>query len=483
MPDYAGQILRVDPATGKVDATYLHVDDSDNLMTSQDTDAVWNLCGINMAAAPVLDTRIITGTLLDGSVFSYEVLHFTSRNKDFYLLQPDYAPEAIATLATSVSQGPLTGPVFYPDRGMTLDDEPLRIGEALMVRFNAAGAAIGRSIQDVVVSDDDALIQFDGQGGAPDSETGEGAEVLFGPLHRSHAFNTAVDGQMTLVNVNCMIGDEVGFFRALRYPVQTANGEMVYYIPRGTVDLTVITKFVSESPVAGSVDGLNYAAFGLNQDRVTITGTAAGNFIEGGITHDRLLGLGGADSLVGGLGADSIEGGLGNDNLQGGSQNDILRGGGGNDLVQGGNDRDSLFGDAGNDQLIGNWGNDTLFGGLGNDKLLSGSDNDQLFGGAGNDLLNAYHEDDTLDGGAGADTLIGGTGKDVFVFRDDGSTDRISDFQNGQDRIDIDVTFADLTITTLSPGTVRIAYEDAVLIVADLAHDLVAADFTAADFL
>ena len=474
MPEYAGQILRVDPATGKVDATYLHIDDSDNLMSSQDAAAVWNLCGIDMAAAPALDTRIITGTLLDGSAFSYEVLHFTSRNKDFYILLSDNAPESVATVATTVSQGPLSSPIPYPGHGMTLDDEPLRIGEALMVRFNAGGTVIGRSIQDVVVSDDDGLIQTTG-------ETGEGAEVLFGPDNDTQDFSTAA---MTLVRVSYQSAAGNGTFEALRYSIDAGTGTQVYYIPRsGSVDLSTITKYLSETVLAGSVSGQTYAAFGLNQDRVTTTGTAAGNFIEGGIIHDRILGLGGADRLVGGLGADSLNGGLGNDILQGGSQNDILRGGGGNDLVQGGNDRDSMFGDAGNDQLIGNWGNDTLFGGLGNDRLLAGSDSDQLFGGAGNDFLNAYNEDDTLDGGTGTDTLIGGNGSDVFVFRDDGSSDRITDFQNGQDRIDIDVAFAALTITTLSPGTVRIAYDGAVLIVADLAHNLTAADFTAADFL
>ena len=51
------------------------------------------------------------------------------------------------------------------------------------------------------------------------------------------------------------------------------------------------------------------------------------------------------------------------------------------------------------------------------------------------------------------------------------------------DHIDLDVAFADLTITTVSPGTVRIVHSGEVLLVSDLAGVLTAANFTAADFL
>nr|WP_244307269.1 M10 family metallopeptidase C-terminal domain-containing protein [Azotobacter salinestris] len=71
-------------------------------------------------------------------------------------------------------------------------------------------------------------------------------------------------------------------------------------------------------------------------------------------------------------------------------------------------------------------------------EILAGKDGDDRLHGAGGD--------DLLDGGAGRDTLSGGTGADVFRFsaRNDsyrtdseGFSDRILDFDPGQDRIDL----------------------------------------------
>ena len=483
MPLYAGQVLRVVAATGEVSATYLKIDDADTLLSSLDATSVYNICGEDLPAAPVLDSRLITGTRLDGSTYSYDAVHFFARGKDFYLLRSDTAPESIATVATSTPQGAVD-PLPYLSRNLSLDDQPLLSGHALMVRFNALGAVTGKSVQDVTVSDDDALIQFDGQNGAPNSETGVGAQVLFGPDHNAFDFNTTAGGQMALVRVSYHAATGNGTFEALRYTLPVAGGSQVYYLPKlGSVDLATVTRYLGETLLAASADGLNYADFGLNQDRQTTSGTGLANFIAGEIAPDRILGLGGADSLVGGMGADLLDGGAANDLLQGGSQNDLLLGGTGSDQNFGGNDRDRLYGGTGDDRLTGNWGNDTLFGGAGNDRLASGSDNDLLFGGDGSDVLNAFDNDDTLDGGAGADTLTGGTGADVFVFHNDGATDRISDFANGSDHIALDVAFATLTITTISPGTVQITNGGEVLIVADLAHLLTAADLTAADFI
>lgn len=60
-----------------------------------------------------------------------------------------------------------------------------------------------------------------------------------------------------------------------------------------------------------------------------------------------------------------------------------------------------------------------------------------LEGRGGNDVLQGYEGNDTLIGGLGSDTLTGGSGKDVFVFANDGSTDTITDFVSGADKIDL----------------------------------------------
>lgn len=70
----------------------------------------------------------------------------------------------------------------------------------------------------------------------------------------------------------------------------------------------------------------------------------------------------------------------------------------------------------------------TVTGTAGDDRLLGSAGADVLRGGAGDDFL---HD------GAGADLLTGGAGADVFVFAKDGMTDRLSDFQQGSDHIDL----------------------------------------------
>lgn len=89
-------------------------------------------------------------------------------------------------------------------------------------------------------------------------------------------------------------------------------------------------------------------------------------------------------------------------------------------------------------------GRDDLFGPGGNDTLKGLGGNDRLFGDAGDDALQGGGGKDWLLGGSGLDQLSGGAAGDRFVFRavsDSGNTrqtaDRILDFQDGADRIDL----------------------------------------------
>lgn len=66
--------------------------------------------------------------------------------------------------------------------------------------------------------------------------------------------------------------------------------------------------------------------------------------------------------------------------------------------------------------------------GAGNDVLQGNDVANNLDAGAGNDVLT---------GGKGDDILTGGAGNDTFVFASDGSTDTITDFQTGADKIDL----------------------------------------------
>ncbi len=98
-------------------------------------------------------------------------------------------------------------------------------------------------------------------------------------------------------------------------------------------------------------------------------------------------------------------------------------------LIQGGSGKDKLTGTNGADLILGGDGDDTLNGRSGGDRLEGGAGNDKLTGGGGADVLI---------GGAGNDTLKGGGGADLFTFDAFGfGVDRITDFTNGTDKIDL----------------------------------------------
>ncbi len=187
-----------------------------------------------------------------------------------------------------------------------------------------------------------------------------------------------------------------------------------------------------------------------------ITGGEGNDFLNGQHDNDILDGGEGNDSILGGFGNDVLTGGEGNDTLSGQSNDDVLDGGNGDDLLIGGFGNDTLTGAAGRDTLDGGGnddrvsggdgddlirgggGNDTLDGNDGNDTLNGGDQADLLRGDAGNDLLRGDAGLDTLDGGAGNDVLTGGANRDTFVFANRYGSDRITDFEDNLDRIQLD---------------------------------------------
>lgn len=79
----------------------------------------------------------------------------------------------------------------------------------------------------------------------------------------------------------------------------------------------------------------------------------------------------------------------------------------------------------------------TLTGGISNDTLTGGAASDILLGGFGDDTLSGAGGRDILSDGAGADILTGGAGADLFILCSDGTTDTITDFNPGQDKLDL----------------------------------------------
>jgi serralysin len=106
----------------------------------------------------------------------------------------------------------------------------------------------------------------------------------------------------------------------------------------------------------------------------------------------------------------------------------VIHTGADNDLIDGNGGNDVIFARAGNDIVLGGTGSDNIFGGQGNDALRGDAGRDGIYGGAG---------DDRITGGAGFDQLFGGGGADVFVFATGDGRDRVFDFRNGVDKIDL----------------------------------------------
>jgi Ca2+-binding RTX toxin-like protein len=178
--------------------------------------------------------------------------------------------------------------------------------------------------------------------------------------------------------------------------------------------------------------------------------------LSGGTGHDRITGGDGADEITGNWGHDTLTGFRGSDTMDGGSGNDrmIWNNGDGSDRMDGGQGYDTVvvngsdtdgdsFTIAGNGARVdfdrvnlipfsldigstevlrvnGGQGHDTIRGGNG----LDGKIELELNGGAGWDVLRGGDGDDVLTGGSGSDTFVFGRGEDT-----------ITDFQNGQDKI------------------------------------------------
>lgn len=140
------------------------------------------------------------------------------------------------------------------------------------------------------------------------------------------------------------------------------------------------------------------------------------------------------------------------------------------DLV-GTRNADHFTGGSEDNQLIGNLGDDTLLGGDGVDRLYGNTGADFLDGGVGNDFLFGGKNDDVLAGGEGFDRLEGGRGSDIFVFADNGGTDRIFDYEGDRDVIHILDHLGDFEGLTIADqgADLSIGYDGGTILLVDQA--------------
>ena len=177
--------------------------------------------------------------------------------------------------------------------------------------------------------------------------------------------------------------------------------------------------------------------------RDRIIGDENDNVISGGAERDKLAGAGGDDRLFGGDGGDILRGDEGADQLDGGAGIDVAdyttsdagvsitlgRSASGGD-AEGDvlTNIENVTGSAHRDRIIGDENDNLISGGAERDKLAGADGDDRLFGGDGGDILR---------GDRGADQLTGGTGRDSFVFTKGGGADLVTDFEAGNDRLDV----------------------------------------------
>ncbi|HEY9624977.1 MAG TPA: hypothetical protein V6C78_31920 [Crinalium sp.] len=142
----------------------------------------------------------------------------------------------------------------------------------------------------------------------------------------------------------------------------------------------------------------------------------------------------------------------------------------GDDLLQGTLQRDAIRGFTGNDTILGLAGNDRLLGDAGNDRLVGGAGRDILSGGIGSDIL---------DGETGNDVITSGGGRDRILLRRNQGLDRVTDFRNNQDKIDLTgVSFGQLTLRQQGNDVVIKLRGTNVLLIEDIQQSLLnRADF------
>ena len=184
--------------------------------------------------------------------------------------------------------------------------------------------------------------------------------------------------------------------------------------------------------------------------RLDATDATSGRYLSG---HD------GADTLVGGESDDLFLGGKGDDRLEGGGGRDWIAGDAGADDLDGGEGEDTvsyLISKSGVTVTLRDDGTGTASGGRAVGDTLRNLEH--VAGSAHADVLTGNSGSNVLHGHDGADTLRGG-GDDLFRFDSGAGVDTITDFTDGEDRIDLRghtgvTSFSDLRITRSSGDAV-----------------------------
>ena len=162
-------------------------------------------------------------------------------------------------------------------------------------------------------------------------------------------------------------------------------------------------------------------------------------------------GFGDADTFAFNDGTFQLRGTKFSDTIRGTDNDDTFIGRGGNDVIDGRGGSDELrFDRSGAGAVVvdlqagtakGTWDGDAFSYRISNIESVRGSrsGDDRLYGNNSYNRLRGYGGDDILDGRGGENRFEGGDGRDTFVigFSRHGNYQRIDDFTDGEDRIDL----------------------------------------------
>ena len=384
-------------------------------------------------------------------------------------------------------------------------------GEDYVIRMASLAQPIGTSVDYFISSARPQVVVA-----ASDAIAASETAVLNGDVFADNGSGADQGPALEVVAVNGEAGNVGNQFTLESGALLTLNADGTFsYDPNGAFDATPAAGSGASNPPVQ--DGFTYTLDNGGTATVTLTiagvdtndyllGTAAADFLVGGIGNDVVLGLAGADTLVGGDGDDIMNGGTGADGMYGGAGDDIYyfdnfsdfaveAAGGGHDVayttisyamnpgweldvlaaadVNGLTDI-ILYGNELDNELRGNAGANFLAGGVGSDALLGYDGIDQLSGGAGNDFLDGGAGGDALIGGAGDDVMIGGSGSDYF----DGGTGADGMYGGMGDDVYFFNNFSDFAIEAVGEGNDVVHASVSFGMAAGSAIELVVADPT-----
>lgn len=407
-----------------------------------------------------------------GNTFQPGIWQFKGRDGDLQMLP------GLAGAAPAPEVAVPTGGGLHGDIAIGALDFGAGRGDVL-----AAGPGLAEAAGDVWLN----LSGADATGGSGQAAllAGLGEALGLSPSHRTGTLAPALDTRLyTMMSANPVPGQEGVDPASIAHPatpmlldiqalqaayganMATRAGDDVYFAPGGTTPFTIGD---GETLVATIWDAGGTDTFSAENQS---------GAVEIDLRPGRFSTIGGDMPSIG-----IAKGIAGTGALSARIEN--ATGGAGDDVLIGNSDANTLVGGGGDDRLFGTAGADRILGGAGSDRLVGGSDDDELRGGGGRDRLEGGDGDDRLLGGGAIDFLFGGAGADVFVFAPGTDNDRIYDFEDGLDVIDLSgfaTTWEAVTLVEAGPGRVKLFIGAEEFQIMDAGGTLRATDLSIADF-